>query len=437
MFGGTRSVLAALVVAMLLPTSALATTVRIGPEVPTSSNANLECLFGCPGGGTMAQIVDPTAAYEAPAAGTITSWRVTGSTNLRLRVFHEGPEAELIPTATSAPDTNGEGQANATSLPIRAGDLIGIDQPSGHDSKVGFREVARDTALLYSWSPLLAEDVVAPEPFEGDGEFNEVILVNADVVLAPVVSSLSPASGGTAGGTAVTITGKYLEGATGVTFGATPASSFGVDSSSQITAIAPAAAAGTVDVHVTGPGGLSAVTPTDRYTFTAPSAASTTSTSTGAGSPESNVTAGRLEVPVKLAIGGFSQSASSWRRGGSLPRISGAGGRAPVGTTFSFSLNEAATVSLEFSERVQGRRVGGRCVARGRANSNKPSCKRTVSTGSLPLSGHAGLNRVSFQGHLTRTRTLAPGTYGVVGVARDANGQRSASQPLSFTIAPR
>ncbi|HTA37309.1 MAG TPA: hypothetical protein VK761_11395, partial [Solirubrobacteraceae bacterium] len=71
MFGGTRSVLAALAVAMLLPASALATTVRIGPEVPTSSLDNLECPFECPGG-TMAQIVDPLAAYEAPAAGTIT-----------------------------------------------------------------------------------------------------------------------------------------------------------------------------------------------------------------------------------------------------------------------------------------------------------------------------------------------------------------------------
>jgi hypothetical protein len=431
MFGGTRSALIALLAALLLPASALATTVRIGPEAPTSSLDNLECLFGCPGGGTMAQIVDPLAAYEAPAAGTITSWRVTGSTNLRLRVFHEGPEAELVPAGTSAPDTNGTGEANATSLPIRAGDMIGIDQPSGQDSKVGFRTVGLDTALLDSWSPLLAEGVIAPEPFES---FEEVILVNADIVLAPVVSTLSPTSGGTAGGTSVTIIGKYLDGATGVTFGATPASSFGVNSSSQITAIAPAAAAGTVDVHVTGPGGLSETVAADRYTFEGAPALAGNPTATS--SPNGAATlGGPAVVPVRLAISGFEQTASRWTRGAAQPRVSSAGGRSPVGTTFSFGLNEAAALSLEFGQLVPGRRVGGRCVAPRPANSSKPRCKRAVSAGSLPLSGHAGTNKVVFQGRLSRTRSLAPGTFEVVVNGRDARGVQAASRPLSFTIA--
>ncbi|HTA36766.1 MAG TPA: IPT/TIG domain-containing protein, partial [Solirubrobacteraceae bacterium] len=319
------------------------------------------------------------------------------------------------PAGTGAPDTSGTGEANATSLPIRAGDLIGIDQPAGQASKVGFRTVGLDTALLDSWS-LLAEGVVAPEPFES---FEEVILLNADIVLAPVVSALSPTSGGTAGGASVTITGKYLDGATGVTFGATPASSFGVNSSSQITAIAPAEAAGSVDVHVTGPGGLSETVAADRYTFVGPPS----STSAPAGSNSSGSTpiaGGPPAVPVKLAIGGFSQSASKWRRGGSLPRISVAGGRSPLGTTFSFSLNEAAAASLEFSQLVPGRRAGGRCVAQSRANASKPRCKLARPAGSLPVSGHAGTDRVVFQGHLSRTRSLAPGAYEVVINGRDA-----------------
>ena len=70
-----------------------------------------------------------------------------------------------------------------------------------------------------------------------------------------MVGSIAPASGSTAGGDTVTIAGSYLDGATAVMFGSTPASSFTVDSAGQIRAVAPAGAAGAVDVTVVGPGG--------------------------------------------------------------------------------------------------------------------------------------------------------------------------------------
>ena len=79
----------------------------------------------------------------------------------------------------------------------------------------------------------------------------------------------NPSSGPTAGGTAVTITGTNLSGATSVSFG----SSSGVvtaDSATSITATAPAEAAATVDVTVTTPGGTSATSSADHYTFVAP-----------------------------------------------------------------------------------------------------------------------------------------------------------------------
>ncbi|MEZ0371764.1 MAG: IPT/TIG domain-containing protein [Candidatus Sericytochromatia bacterium] len=88
-------------------------------------------------------------------------------------------------------------------------------------------------------------------------------------IRAPQVSSLSPASGPTTGGTSVTITGSNFTGATAVSFGATPATSFTINSNTQITAVAPAAAAGSVDVRVTGPGGTSLVVLADQYTFVA------------------------------------------------------------------------------------------------------------------------------------------------------------------------
>jgi len=82
--------------------------------------------------------------------------------------------------------------------------------------------------------------------------------------------SLSPITGTDAGGTAVTITGTGLMGATSVTFAGMNARSFTVDSNTQITAISPAQAAGpAVDVVVSR---LSGNADAGDYTFFAPPA---------------------------------------------------------------------------------------------------------------------------------------------------------------------
>jgi hypothetical protein len=85
---------------------------------------------------------------------------------------------------------------------------------------------------------------------------------------APTVDSVNPTSGPTTGGTSVTITGTNFTAATSVDFGGTPAT-FTVDNATQITATSPAHAAGTVDVTVTSPGGTSATSANDEFTFTA------------------------------------------------------------------------------------------------------------------------------------------------------------------------
>ncbi|MFD7527430.1 MULTISPECIES: IPT/TIG domain-containing protein [unclassified Streptomyces] len=71
---------------------------------------------------------------------------------------------------------------------------------------------------------------------------------------APFKQSLSPTSGSTAGGETVTITGTGLSTATSVSFGANSVTPT-VVSDSQITAVAPAGAAGSVGVSVTTAGG--------------------------------------------------------------------------------------------------------------------------------------------------------------------------------------
>jgi len=89
-------------------------------------------------------------------------------------------------------------------------------------------------------------------------------------VAAPTVTSVSPSSGSTAGGTSVTLTGTGFTSATSVNFGSTPASSFVVNSDTQISAVAPAASAGVVDVTVTSPYGTSATSSADQFTSISP-----------------------------------------------------------------------------------------------------------------------------------------------------------------------
>lgn len=71
----------------------------------------------------------------------------------------------------------------------------------------------------------------------------------------PTVTSIAPASGPAAGGTAVTITGTNFTGATAVTIGGTSATSIVVSNATTITAVTPAGTAGARNVVVTTPYG--------------------------------------------------------------------------------------------------------------------------------------------------------------------------------------
>ena len=80
------------------------------------------------------------------------------------------------------------------------------------------------------------------------------------------MTGVAPDQGPTSGNTTVTITGTDFTGASGVSFGGTPATSFSVVSPTEITAVSPAGA-GTVDVTVTTPGGSSATSSADQFTY--------------------------------------------------------------------------------------------------------------------------------------------------------------------------
>lgn len=104
--------------------------------------------------------------------------------------------------------------------------------------------------------PVDADDYVV---YVWGTDFNPATVVQATVKCAadgpaiPSIAGLSPSAGNTAGGSSVVLTGTNLTGATAVTFGGAAATSYSVDSDTQITAATPAHAAGPVDVAVTTP----------------------------------------------------------------------------------------------------------------------------------------------------------------------------------------
>ncbi len=96
-------------------------------------------------------------------------------------------------------------------------------------------------------------------------------IVTADrftYVNTPVIQSVRPKVGSSAGGNRVTISGAGFSSVTQVDFGSASATSFMVDSPNAITAISPAHAVGTVDVTVTVVGGTtSPIDQADQYTY--------------------------------------------------------------------------------------------------------------------------------------------------------------------------
>jgi hypothetical protein len=116
-------------------------------------------------------------------------------------------------------------------------------------------------------------------------------------------------------------------------------------------------------------------------------------------------------------------SPATFRLGSLLPNFHS---RPQAGTTISFQLAENARATLTFS----------RCVGT-TGTTNRARCARPVVAGRLALHAHAGTNTVRFEGRLSRTRSLRPGSYTITIVAVDRSGAKSNAIKVGFTLLPR
>ena len=136
---------------------------------------------------------------------------------------------------------------------------------------------------------------------------------------------------------------------------------------------------------------------------------------------------------VRPIVTNVRQSHAAWREGSRLAKFASTS-TPPVGTTFSLTLNQRVRLQFAFAQLLSGRLVKGRCVAPSPVNHAGSPCRRTGPRRILTFLANAGTRKLSFQGRISRTRRLVPGSYRLVITATNAGGLRSAPRTLNFKI---
>ena len=194
---------------------------------------------------------------------------------------------------TCAGDNNGDGLVNSFDLAIVLGawgvcpGTITSVTPL-HGSILGGTQItingtnlAGTTAVkiggvactnLQVLSPTLVKAVT---PAGTAGEFALTVITAAGTLFSPApftyvqlsISSVSPNQGIFSGGTAITITGSFLNGATSVKVGGVPATDVVAVNSTTVTAVTPAGSVGAASIEVTGSKGTATASGAFTYIF--------------------------------------------------------------------------------------------------------------------------------------------------------------------------
>jgi len=178
------------------------------------------------------------------------------------------------------------GSVPATSYTVNTNTVITATSPAGTAGTVDVR-----VTKLYATSAIVAGDQFTYTP-------------------VPAITSVSLSEGTTTGGTAVTITGVNLLGATSVTFGGITADISSV-SATEVRVTTRARAAGTVTVGIVTPNGTA--TRTDAFTYTAVPTIISVSPSTGttSGGTAVTITGVNLLGATSVTFGGTTADISS------------------------------------------------------------------------------------------------------------------------------
>ncbi len=261
---GVAAVMSA--IALFAASAAQARTLTVGSVLPPGATGKpfetVQTLFNT-------ALPEKGANLLSPVNGAIVRWQAQELKGgpFQLRVLRPNGSGAYTAVGTSGSVTpSGSGlQTFTANIPVKAGDLIGIDPSNGTD-EIG----------VVSEVPGASVGFIFPPPFEGatvpasGTKSGQEIALRAEVQPAPAIAAVSPTSGSIVGGTKVKLTGTDFNGASEVKFGEVPATSFAVVSETEITAIAPRTKkAGQVDISVTTLAGTSAPPGAGRFTYQA------------------------------------------------------------------------------------------------------------------------------------------------------------------------
>ncbi len=227
-----------------------ATSVSFGPY--TASNFTVDS-------DTQITVVSPPASNSGTVDVTVTTPGGTSATSSADQ-FSYIPQPEIVSISPPSGPTSG-----GTTVTLTGSGFTGGTSVTFGSSSAKFT-VDSDTQITTVSPPVNSSGDVDVTVTTPGGTSTDLF----SYVAPPVILSISPTSGSTCGGTKVTITGSGFTGATSVSFGSykAKATDFTVDSDTQITVGSPPAnSSGKVDVTVTTPGGTSATSSADLFSY--------------------------------------------------------------------------------------------------------------------------------------------------------------------------
>lgn len=282
-----------------------------------------------PSGTADAGPVTTGVQYGAPGAYAIT---LPTNEDYYIVVEYLGSHYWYLSSEATFDDSNGQtltlvttpGGPTISSFSPTSGSVVGGDTITITGTNLsGAAAVTFGTTSVTSFVSNTSTQIVVLSPSEVAGAVNLSVTTPVGTVVAtqqyqytaapvPTITSYSPTSGSTAGGTDVTITGTNLANATSVTFGADPAV-IGTDTSGTLAVVTtPAQSAGFVNLTVTTSQGSATATTQYQYLAAPPPTPTISSISPIAGPLTSGntvtINGTNLGNPTSVTFGGVAAS---------------------------------------------------------------------------------------------------------------------------------
>mgnify|MGYP000860389921 CR=1 FL=1 len=235
------------------------------------------------------QITETSIVAIAPAGAGIVNVSVTVNTN----VTPTGPQTQYQydgPAVTSVLPNAGP-PAGGTAFTIKGSNFTSASQVL--IGAVVVVPVFVDTTTLTAVTPPQPAGAYHVQVKTGSGISPQSPSDLFTYTSGPIVDSVNPDNGPTTGGSIVVITGKNFASPLSITFGTIPATSFNINSATQITVLSPAnPTAGPTDIRITKGADISPISPTAKFNYVASTPKITQVT------PNSGSTFGGAEITI-------------------------------------------------------------------------------------------------------------------------------------------